>query len=243
MTVLDKCDKRYPRSDEALCRPIESPHPSYEGLWYRVLEDRPPTSTRRTSGTTSRMELSGDRHLGSMELCMGTFHYEYNNVWPSPHGKARWLDRDEQRRARDAKSIIPMSSGQPAALLMRLVLGIMLRERNPVSPNRRHRHPPRPSTPLQHADARLVAQRQLGQRPDQRVEPVGRAARRSPSGPKSHISSSSAGNAPTWLTRPARRAPRPARRAATCRASRAPSCTGTPASTSRSTRAPSRRPG
>ena len=55
----------------------------------------------------------------------------------------------------------------------------------------------------------------VGQRPDERVEPVGAARRRTrPSGPNSHIWSSSAGQAPTCATRPAHRAPRPARRAA-----------------------------
>ena len=57
---------------------------------------------------------------------------------------------------------------------------------------------------LEHPHARLRprAERERTDRPHQRVEPVGRAAGRQPSGLKSHISSSSAANTPACFTRP-----------------------------------------
>jgi hypothetical protein len=42
------------------------------------------------------MELYGDRHLNSMELCMGTFHHEYNGVWPALMEKLEsWIEAND----------------------------------------------------------------------------------------------------------------------------------------------------
>ena len=79
VTVLEKCDKRYPGLMKLYENLSESAHPSYEGLcmgYSTVNRDE-----YETTFSNRWMELYGDRHLKSMELCMETFHHEYNEVW------------------------------------------------------------------------------------------------------------------------------------------------------------------
>lgn len=81
VTVLEKCDKRYPGLIKLYADLSESAHPSYEGLctgYSKIDHDE-----YETIFSNRWMELYGDGHLGSMELCMGTFHHEYNDVWPA----------------------------------------------------------------------------------------------------------------------------------------------------------------
>lgn len=79
MTVLEKCDKRYPGLTKLYADLSESAHPSYEGLctgYSKIAHDE-----YETIFLNRWMELHGDRHLNSMELCIETFHHEYNDVW------------------------------------------------------------------------------------------------------------------------------------------------------------------
>lgn len=79
VTVLEKCDKRYPGLMAIYADLSESAHPNYEGLCMGYSKfDR---GEYETTFSNRWMELYGDRHLGSMELCMETFHHEYNDVW------------------------------------------------------------------------------------------------------------------------------------------------------------------
>jgi len=79
VTVLEKCDKRYPGLMALYADLSESAHPSYEGLCvgYSKIDH----IEFETNFSNRWMELYGDRHLGTMELCMETFHNEYNDVW------------------------------------------------------------------------------------------------------------------------------------------------------------------
>lgn len=79
LTVLEKCEKRYPGLMSLYADLSESAHPSYEGLCtgYSTINH----SEYETTFSNRWMELYGDRHLDSMDLCMGTFHHEYNDVW------------------------------------------------------------------------------------------------------------------------------------------------------------------
>jgi hypothetical protein len=80
MTVLEKSDKRYPGIVKLYSILSESAHPNYEGMvvgYSKVDHDE-----YETHFSNRWMELHGERHLESMELCMGTFHHEYNDVWP-----------------------------------------------------------------------------------------------------------------------------------------------------------------
>jgi hypothetical protein len=80
LTVLEKCDKRYPGLMKIYEGLSESAHPNYEGL----LGGYSTTNYDEYETTLSNrwMELHGDRHLDEMMLCMRTFHHEYGAVWP-----------------------------------------------------------------------------------------------------------------------------------------------------------------
>jgi hypothetical protein len=81
LTVLGKCDKRYPGLMEMYEDLSESAHPNYEGLMGGY------STTNRdeyeTTFSNRWMELHGERHTDAMDLCMGTFHHEYDTVWPN----------------------------------------------------------------------------------------------------------------------------------------------------------------
>ena len=80
LTVLGKCDKRYPGLLSIYKGLSESAHPNYEGLMggYSTTNH----DEYETTFSNRWMELHGNRHLDSMMLCMGTFHHEYDPVWP-----------------------------------------------------------------------------------------------------------------------------------------------------------------
>lgn len=94
LTVLEKCDKPYPGLKGLYEDLSESAHPNYEGLckgYSRI--DRNEYETVFSNRWT---ELYGDRHLGSMELCMETFHHEYNNVWADLIVKLEtWIEEND----------------------------------------------------------------------------------------------------------------------------------------------------
>lgn len=80
LTVLGKCDKRYPGLMKIYESLSESAHPNYEGL----MGGYSTTNQNEYETTLSNrwMELHGDRHPEALLLCMGTFHHEYDKVWP-----------------------------------------------------------------------------------------------------------------------------------------------------------------
>lgn len=94
LKMLDKGDKRYPGLRglyDILC---ESAHPNYEGMvaGYSKIDH----SEYETHFSNRWMELYGDRHLGSMDLCMSTFHHEYNDVWPALMEKLEsWIEAND----------------------------------------------------------------------------------------------------------------------------------------------------
>ena len=80
LSVLGKCDKRYPGLMTIYSSLSESAHPNYEGLmggYSTTIYDE-----YETTFSNRWMELHGDRHPNEMLLCIGTFHYEYDKVWP-----------------------------------------------------------------------------------------------------------------------------------------------------------------
>ena len=79
MTILAKCDKRYPGLAELYAVLSESAHPNYEGLLAGY--SKTDHNERETHFSNRWMERYGPRHLGLMETCMGTFHFEYDQVW------------------------------------------------------------------------------------------------------------------------------------------------------------------
>ena len=79
ITMLDKREKRYPGLRGIYDSLSESAHPNFEGMvlgYSKINHDEyEPRFLNRW------MDLYGGRHLNSMELCMMTFHQEYDDVW------------------------------------------------------------------------------------------------------------------------------------------------------------------
>lgn len=94
VTVLEKCDKRYPGLMKLYANLSESAHPSYEGLCMGYSKiDRDEYETHFSNRWA---ELYGERHLGSMGLCMATFNHEYNEVWPALMEKLEvWIEAND----------------------------------------------------------------------------------------------------------------------------------------------------
>jgi hypothetical protein len=94
VTVLEKCDKRYPGLMKLYADLSESAHPSYEGLCkgYSTIQ----YSEYETTFSNRWDELYGERHIGSMGLCMEIFHHEYNDVWTDLIAKLEsWIEAND----------------------------------------------------------------------------------------------------------------------------------------------------
>jgi hypothetical protein len=94
VTILQKCDQRYPGIEKLYAKLSESAHPNYEGMvagYSKIAHDE-----YETHFSNRWMELYGERHLGSMELCMSTFHHEYDSVWPALMEKLEdWIEAND----------------------------------------------------------------------------------------------------------------------------------------------------
>ncbi len=94
VTILQKCDRRYPGTEKLYAVLSESAHPNYQGMvggYSKIDHDE-----YETHFSNRWMELYGNRHLGSIELCMSTFHHEYNDVWPSLMEKLEeWIESND----------------------------------------------------------------------------------------------------------------------------------------------------
>lgn len=80
LTVLQKCDAKYPGLLNIYKMMCESAHPNYEGIVAGY--SRVDHAEFTTNFENRWMELYGEHHLDSLDLCMMTFHIEYNDVWP-----------------------------------------------------------------------------------------------------------------------------------------------------------------
>lgn len=79
ITILEKCDMRYPGVAKLYAELSESAHPNYEGIvagYSKLNRDE-----YQTDFQNRWMDRHGGRHLNLTMLCMNTFHHEYNDVW------------------------------------------------------------------------------------------------------------------------------------------------------------------
>lgn len=94
VTVLGKCDKRYPGLMAVYADLSESAHPNHEGLMAGY--SKTDYEEYETALENRWMERHGDGHLDRMMLCMSTFHYEYNDVWPALiHKLEEWVQAND----------------------------------------------------------------------------------------------------------------------------------------------------
>ncbi len=106
VTVLEKCDKRYPGFMALYADLSESAHPSYEGLCkgYSKISH----NEYETHFSNRWMELFGDRHLAAMELCMQSFHHEYNDLWPTLMEKLEdWIEANDAELEASKNTLTP----------------------------------------------------------------------------------------------------------------------------------------
>jgi len=94
LKMLDRADKRYPGIRALYDGLSESAHPNWEGLcWGYSKVDHDESETRFSNRW---MALHGEQHTRSMELCMQTFHYEYDDIWTDLMGKVEgWIEAND----------------------------------------------------------------------------------------------------------------------------------------------------
>lgn len=79
LTMLDHGDKRHPGLRSIYDSLSESAHPNFEGMvWGYSKFNR---DEHETNFSNRWMALYGERHLATLDLCMFTFHHEYDDVW------------------------------------------------------------------------------------------------------------------------------------------------------------------
>jgi hypothetical protein len=79
VTIIQKCNKRYPGIETLYGSLSESAHPNYEGMvvGYSVVDH----DACETHFSNRWIQLYGGSHPAATELCMTTFRLEYNEVW------------------------------------------------------------------------------------------------------------------------------------------------------------------
>ena len=107
LTVLEKCDKRYPGILMIYEGLSESAHPNFEGLMgaYSDIDHEEYEAIL----SNRWMELHGDRHPNSMLLCIETFQYEYNEIWPKLMvDLERWVEENNDILERTKDDPLPV---------------------------------------------------------------------------------------------------------------------------------------
>lgn len=80
VTILSKCDKRYPGIAKVYAGLSESAHPSYEGLlqgYCKIDHDE-----YEATFYNRWAQLHAARHQDKMMMCAENFYFEYDRVWP-----------------------------------------------------------------------------------------------------------------------------------------------------------------
>jgi hypothetical protein len=79
VTIIEKCDSRYPGIKELYASLSESAHPNYEGTSIGYSD----TDTKRHVMTFSNKWrlMYGKDHVDSIALCLDAFYDEYNVEW------------------------------------------------------------------------------------------------------------------------------------------------------------------
>lgn len=94
VTVLEKCDKRYPGLKSIYDDLSESAHPSYEGtcIGYSTVDHE----NYVTLFSNRWDEMYGSGHLRSMLACMQLFEAEYDDIWTSNMVQLEaWLEKND----------------------------------------------------------------------------------------------------------------------------------------------------
>lgn len=106
VTILNKCEKRYPGFKNLYDNLSESAHPNYEGMM--VGYSKFDHDEYETHFSNRWAQLYGASHLGSMELCMMVFHHEYNDMWTDLMDKfENWIVENDAELEATKNSPLP----------------------------------------------------------------------------------------------------------------------------------------
>lgn len=94
MTVIDKCDSRYPGIKSLYAQLSESAHPNHEGICIGYSDiDR---VSYITTYTNKWKKMYGENHIDFMKLCVTIFHHEYNEEWTDAFEKLEaWITEND----------------------------------------------------------------------------------------------------------------------------------------------------
>lgn len=90
LSVLEKCEKRYPGIVKVYGDLSESAHPNYDGVTagYSEINEK----EYKTESKNRWADRSGQGELELLEICVRTFEQEYNDVWSDLFEKLEhWL--------------------------------------------------------------------------------------------------------------------------------------------------------
>ncbi|WP_209316467.1 hypothetical protein [Halomonas salinarum] len=94
VTILEKCDARYPGMRDLYAKLSESAHPNYEGMaiGYSDVDRESNVVNYRNKWQT----MYGQSHLQAVELCISVFCDEYNEEWPEAFEELeRWIEGND----------------------------------------------------------------------------------------------------------------------------------------------------
>lgn len=99
ITVIEKCNNRYPDIKSLYAQLSESAHPNYEGIC--IGYSNVDTENFRITYLNKWKEMYGHNHLHFMKICVTIFHHEYNEEWIDTFEKIeKWItDNNAQLEA------------------------------------------------------------------------------------------------------------------------------------------------
>ncbi len=96
VSVLGKCNSRYPGIEDLYAKLSESAHPNYEGvcIGYSSID----RDNDVTTFSNRWKSMYAGKHIDLIELCTTTFYDEYNEEWPDAFEKLEaWIEVNDER--------------------------------------------------------------------------------------------------------------------------------------------------
>ena len=114
ISVIEKCDNRYPGIKSLYAKLSESAHPNYEGvcIGYSNVDIK----NFRTTYLNKWKAMYGDNHIHYMKLCVTAFYHEYNEEWADAFEKLeKWItDNNAQLEATNPNQNVSSYPHQPS---------------------------------------------------------------------------------------------------------------------------------
>jgi len=104
VTVIEKCDARYPGLKDLYASLSESAHPNYEGtcIGYSIVDKNNDVATF----SNRWKEMYGKNHIQNIDLCSTIFYCEYNEEWPDVFEKLEvWIEQNDDKLEATKKGV------------------------------------------------------------------------------------------------------------------------------------------